>query len=204
MNKVLQVTCETKIAKCTDSNSGRYALGNVMVAPADSGAFLVAGDGAHFAIVKCPGDVDKTTAIPAKAVRPGEIEQEGDHWKTTSGVGSRSQKTTLVSNSEVTSGLYPKIGNVLERVNPDWQTVCIDATLLKQLADAINTLQGIVTLFVREEGGPIMVIGENGIGVIGPCNEHTDQSMSNFNAMVDEFRNHFHPEWNDATAQQQS
>jgi hypothetical protein len=200
------ITLRTDLAKATDSETSRYALGGVAVSvDSDGAAYAAATDGRIMAVtpIDHAGDSIQTAAKDDTPGRQFVLIPAGILKRPTP---NKPNLVTLNGRAECKGrvgdyleGRFPRLDDAIPamqgRVN-----LSIDAKLLAKLAEAINQLgANVVTLLLgRDNPGdsPIGVLpsGENSVesfGVLMPCGEGKDQSeeyAERFNARARAFK----------------
>jgi hypothetical protein len=219
----VSVNPTVKLLQCTDQESSRYALSAVQIVPIleteqvqigiDSAGspvtetqpanrvYAVTCDSKTLVVVQQPGIAADIALLPGSLSGPAKAK----HAKTVQLNGQWESQTTHVKTLETTSvtkpvckGRFPRVQDVLPRLNYTSIVVRLDAKLLANMAAALTNdeLKGVDLIIdtVNKDGrvvfseSPIAVCGVNGFGVIMPLGmEGTDGAAEHAEAAVDKY-----------------
>jgi hypothetical protein len=172
------ITLRTDLAKATDSETSRYALGGVAVSvDADGVAYAAATDGRILAVtpIDHAGEAIETVAKADTPSREFVLIPAGILKRPTP---NKPNLVTLNGRAECKGrvgdyleGRFPRLGDAIPAMQ-DRVTLSIDAKLLAKLAEAINTPGANVVTLLLDPNKP----GDSPIGVL-PSGETSVESF---------------------------
>ncbi len=171
---IKNLNVDTRIDRCTDADSSRYALGGVrMVRESETEATLYATDGKCLAVTKASADhIDDSysiVAIPPKAI-PRRANSARKTYRRLSLNGRWENGDGKLCDMVDDCGRFPNIGQIMPDVSAEDTLIHIDVNLLANLAESITDAGKplVLTLCVKDPQHAIGVIGSHGVGVIMP------------------------------------
>ena len=177
--------CDSDIVKAAARETSRYSLREVLAvkspAPAgdDAGRYsgwAVATNGRMLAcaraeVVVSDPTIGKSVLVPNGAVKREAVASLNGKWEVNRGT-ARKPKVEVVEPIDK-DATFPPVCDVLPNVEDgDYRWISFDAELLAALASAINTPGERVgiALGIGKPNKPMLVVGNNGIGVLMPVN----------------------------------
>jgi len=187
-----QFRTTSRLDRCADTESGRYALSSVHVCPTtESGKVrLTATDGRVLASARVDGFTDQALLCPREVMprkKSGGTVEKNFVWRNTDG------KWT----SEQPDGRFPSVADVFTSVDNGYLQLCLDARLLSNLAEALSDGESntVKLLLQPPAQGSIQikamigVLGSNtsAIGLLAPVSSDEDGHVR-YNAEIDKLR----------------
>ena len=187
MDVKLQI--DRNVGACCDSESTRYALGNVRLHDQGGQVYATATNGKCLTVCPLEGEIDAPCLMPAGAVptvKAGGTVIGNGKWRTRTGKRVIKEKVT----PGALEGRFPKILQVLRVKGHACRIIDLDPRLLASMGEALTSEEswGLSLVIPEDADGPVRVIGAHGFGVIMPMGRSKDSpTVADYDRAVDAY-----------------